>query len=420
MSLPLFRTEVLQAQRQRWLGDVVLQQPPLLRALAAGALIALLLLAVLLAAGSYTRRTRVPGQLVPDQGITTVAAPQASVVVRLPVAEGDGVRRQQALLLLQAPHATRADGDSAASLERNIALRRQRVAEGYAAQQRQLASQARGLARQRGLLAAERVQLDAELLARQRQQAIAEQQLARQALLRQRQFISELQYLQQQSQALELQAAVHALGRQRRASQRLADQIEQQQAEIPDRRRQLDAAQARELATLGEESRSARARGEALVQAPVAGTVGSLLVSVGQPVQAGQPLLSLVPAGSQLQAHLRVPSAAVGFIAPGDAVLLRYSAFPYQRFGHQRGRVLRISRTALASADTAAAEPYYRVVVALERQAIRVNGRDQPLRPGLALEADILGERRRLWQWAFDPLQALAARARAGGAPGEG
>ena len=50
-------------------------------------------------------------------------------------------------------------------------------------------------------------------------------------------------------------------------------------------------------------------------------------------------LASLVPAGAQLQAHLYAPSSAVGFVRAEQPVLLRYQAFPYQKFGHQHGRM---------------------------------------------------------------------------------
>ncbi|MFG5409577.1 hypothetical protein ABXN37_17670 [Piscinibacter sakaiensis] len=49
--------------------------------------------------------------------------------------------------------------------------------------------------------------------------------------------------------------------------------------------------------------------------------------------------------------------------------------------------------------------------MALERQSVRAHGREEPLKPGLALEADVLQERLAVWQWLFAPL--LAARARA-------
>ena len=77
------------------------------------------------------------------------------------------------------------------------------------------------------------------------------------------------------------------------------------------------------------------------------GLVANRLVEPGQAVQAGQPLVSLLPEGSVLQAQLLVPSRAIGFIEEGDRVLLRYQAYPYQKFGHHVGRVVRISRSAL-------------------------------------------------------------------------
>jgi len=110
-----------------------------------------------------------------------------------------------------------------------------------------------------------------------------------------------------------------------------------------------------------------------------------------------------------------VPSRAVGFVEPGDAVRLRYPSFPYQKFGHHGGKVLRISRSALSSGELGtlvgkgnAGEPYYRIVVALDRPTVRAFGREEALKPGMLLEADILGERRRLWEWAIEPLYALS------------
>ena len=56
------------------------------------------------------------------------------------------------------------------------------------------------------------------------------------------------------------------------------------------------------------------------------------------------------------------------------------------------------------------AESYYRVVVRLDRQTVTVYGREEALRPGMQMEADILGERRRLIEWVFEPLFAVRGR----------
>lgn len=113
----------------------------------------------------------------------------------------------------------------------------------------------------------------------------------------------------------------------------------------------------------------------------------------------------LVMEATRLQAQLWVPGSAIGFIAPGDRMLLRYRAFPYQKFGQRTGRVVRIARNATTPAGRArGAEPVYRVLVQLDQQSIMARGALRPLRPGMLLDADIPGERRRLYQWVLTPL----------------
>lgn len=118
-----------------------------------------------------------------------------------------------------------------------------------------------------------------------------------------------------------------------------------------------------------------------------------------------------------MEAELLVPSSAIGFIAPGDTVLLRYQAFPYEKFGLQQGRLSRISRSALSPGELGASignvlqgESYYRVTVALKRQSVMAYGKPEMLKPGMLLQANIIGERRSLVEWVFEPLYALQSK----------
>jgi membrane fusion protein len=74
--------------------------------------------------------------------------------------------------------------------------------------------------------------------------------------------------------------------------------------------------------------------------------------------------------------------------------------------------VLRVSRSAITPAGGEAqnAEPYYRVLVALDEQSIIAYGKQEPLRPGMRLDADILGERRKLYEWVLEPLYSLRGK----------
>lgn len=148
--------------------------------------------------------------------------------------------------------------------------------------------------------------------------------------------------------------------------------------------------------------------------------VSAINADPGQAVVTNQTLASLLPSGTVLQAELYAPSRAAGFIKPGMAVLLRYQAFAYQKFGQQHGRVREVSSTAMSPEDMAlpgatmttggTGQPLYRVRVDLERQAVTAYGIPQPLKSGMLLDASVLLEKRRLYEWVLEPLYTVTGR----------
>ncbi len=89
------------------------------------------------------------------------------------------------------------------------------------------------------------------------------------------------------------------------------------------------------------------------VVAPQAGQIAALNLPSGSSVKTGQSLASLIPqmateAGTPLKAHVYAPSRTADFIAPGQTVLIRYAAFPYQKFGLHQAKVIEVSRTPFA------------------------------------------------------------------------
>lgn len=213
---------------------------------------------------------------------------------------------------------------------------------------------------------------------------------------------------------LELVTQQQGLERQATTLRRGIAQLQQALRELPAQRAANVAIAQRDRAAIGQERVQHETSGELLVQAPVPGLIASLLIDAGQAVQAGQPLLSVLPKGSTLEAQLLVPSRAIGFVESGDSVLLRYDAYPYQKFGHHVGKVIRVSRSPVNPGHSAALasngnvlEPHYRVVVELEAQTVTAYGKPEPLRPGMVVEADILSERRKLYEWLIEPLYSL-------------
>ena len=417
MSQDLFRKEVLEARRTGWLGSISLTQPLRLWVLTAFASTAALAIVLFLVFGTYTRRSRVVGQLVPVQGMATVLAPATGIVSRVDIPEGGQARAGETIAVVTMPRATVADGDTLAALEARLQRRTKGLHTTRSAQQEQLDAQASGLSGQRADARRELKQIQTEIATRQAQIRIARETLVRLRGLEEDRYVSLLQIKQQETTVLALTGEMQALQRQLITARRLITQLDQAIRELPGQRLGSEATFQRDLALLEQEGLETQARSELAVTAPVAGVVAAQLFKPGQAVQANQPLMNVLPGDGRLEAELWVPSRAIGFIEPGDVVLLRYQAYPYQKFGHQTGKVARISRSALSSGElwalngnTQQGEPFYRVTVALARQAITAYGKPEPLKPGMLLEADILGEKRRLIEWVFEPLYSLRGK----------
>lgn len=408
MNAPLFRPEVVQARRQDWLGRISLAQPMPIWVGAMFALLAAGAVACLLLFGEYAHRSRVGGQLVPDLGVSTVVAPTSGMVGRMTVEEGASVARDQALVRIDLPRVAASGADAHTGIGRGLDERDSSSAQLAQAQLAQLAVQEQGQHRQLAMLRTELGQVRAGIATRDAQVRLGRETADRYREVAASGYVSVVQVRQQEQAMLEMLNARQVLERQATALAREIAGLEQALAGLPAQREAIEATARREHALLAQERYRHEADGGVLVKAPLAGLVAHRFVEPGQAVQAGQPLLSLLPEGARLQAQLQVPSRAIGFIRPGDRVRLRYQAYPFQKFGHQGGRVARISRSAVPPvAGAPSSEPHYRILVALDRQEVLAYGRPEPLRPGMLLEADILGERRKLHEWLLEPLYSL-------------
>jgi hypothetical protein len=92
------------------------------------------------------------------------------------------------------------------------------------------------------------------------------------------------------------------------------------------------------------------------IRAPYDGIVKDLSVhTLGHVVQAGQPLLQVVPKGEVLRAEALLANEDVGFVAVGQTVKQKLAAYPFQKYGMLEGRVAQISADAIEQAEAARA-----------------------------------------------------------------
>jgi membrane fusion protein len=183
---------------------------------------------------------------------------------------------------------------------------------------------------------------------------------------------------------------------------------------------------------IDEKLANSEARRSIEIRAPEAGVVTAIIGHPGQVVSTGSPMLKLVPQPAIMHVELLAPSSAIGFIRQGDRVLLRYSAFPYQKFGEYWGTVVTVSDAALTPeevqsllsgaqpttqgmpagvAPTKQTGPFYRVIVEPDSQFASVYGEERKLPASMRVQAYALLDRRPLYQWMLEPLYEIGRAA---------
>lgn len=428
---PLFRPEVAQAQSSSWLGSIRLTHS------IPGSLVALVSFAIavafvaFIALGSFTQKARVGGLVVPVNGALAITTPQAGTLVRALVAEGSSVKAGDVLFELSSERQQNG-GELSVLIGQQLAIRRaalqsERTARTALAREKQRALDARIANAE-----AEQLQLNNEIKLATRRKTLAQQSVSKYETLQASGFVSQAQTQQKQEDLIDVESRLSALAR---SQSQLASNLVNLRAEREQWEKDLEAELAqfqRAEASLEQEAVQNHDRRRTLVVAPQPGTLTALNYHVGQALSAGQALATLIPGqgnASPLEANLYAPSRTAGFIKPGQKVLIRYQAFPYQKFGLHGGEIVDVSRTPFAPSElpgniagtilgnvahgAGTNEALYRIRVRLARQDIQIYGERLALKPGMTLEADIVQDQRKIWEWIAEPLIAMAPRQKA-------
>lgn len=414
----LFRDAVMQGQRVSALGDILLTPRASVPWLVLGAALIGTMIVLFLFFGTYTRRATVTGQLLPSAGVIRVQTPQAGVVMSKQVAEGQSVRKGDVLYILSSDRPGAGPQQLQADISQQVADRRTSLQAEIERSRSVEAAEIGHLERRAATLRAE-----TQAILRQIEQQALRLRLAQEARTRyqglaDQDYIAREQLFLKEAELSDQQSRQQALQRELLVARRDLDATVQDISNTRVRFTNQNALMQRGISSTQQELAEVESRRRVVITAPEAGRATLVVAEVGQAVDASKPLLNLVPENSRLEARLYAPSATIGFVRPGNLVQLRYQSFPYQKFGQHEGRVQSVSNNAVssselagfASADIPPGEPVYAITVALTQQAVTAYGKPWPLQAGMRLDADVLQETRRLYEWVLEPLYSITGK----------
>src|SRR5450759_2608234 len=414
MTRKLFRQEAIDAQREKYLGEATIARPVpfwVFTTIAAAAAALIIIVAIW---GQYTRRERVEGYLELDAGAARVLIQDTGRIVELLIKEGDEVTAGAPMAKISLDRSTQTASSTSGAVSEELAQRKI-ILEKEQGQWRELGAQQVQQVKKRVVdLQTEMAQIDREIKLQEQRLGSAREQAKRFQQLSTEKFVSDIVARQKQDEATDQEIRLQALKRQRVTLDRDLSSAKMEEPAVALKSRTEVEKVARQISEIQQSLTQEDARRETVIRAPVTGTVTNIAVNAGQSIAADTLLATVVPRGSGLHAELLVPTRAIGFITKGQEVVLRYEAFPFERFGQYRGLVADISRTVWSPGEKigplAVREPVYRVAVKLDRQGIGAIGQEFPLRVGMLVNADILLEKRTLLEWMFEPILQLRGR----------
>lgn len=140
------------------------------------------------------------------------------------------------------------------------------------------------------------------------------------------------------------------------------------------------------------------------IHAPITGVVTEVpLMQRGDKVQSSKPLVNIAPSNTQRILQVQIPESERGFLEIGQAVKVKFNAFPYQTYGTVAGSLDYISPAVVPGKE--GSPPMYEGKVRLERESIETANGEAMLRYGMGAVAEIVVRERRLIDLALEPFK---------------
>ena len=209
---------------------------------------------------------------------------------------------------------------------------------------------------------------------------------------------------------------VELLRLKRQQSDLMGQRAERQNRYLTDANNELT----RVSSELSQTKESASAREDAFrrttIRSPMKGIVKNVqITTVGGVVQAGQPILEIVPTEDEMLVEAYVKPSEVAFLKVGQAAVVKLTAYDFNKYGgldgvleHLSPDTLRDERQKKPGNPVELEEGLYRILVRVKESPELRNGLQLTPSPGMTASVEIQTGKKTVLEYIFRPLQNVS------------
>lgn len=406
-----FRKEAIAHQGQKLYGEVIIASHM------SFTIIVWLIISIVIVGFSYLlfseyhRKEVVGGYLRPISGINKVYPVTSGVVDKIFVKEGQEVKKGQLLARIRMTQHLTSGLDLNDSIVHELQVQKKLLTSNLINQESLYKVSKKKLASQIAATEIQIVQATNQLELMRQRLTLNESRLTNLSSLNKSNYISETDLQAQRDSYLTLKQQVSDMQSRLFNNQEQQSQLVLELELLPVQYLETISRIKSSLADVKQKISQADAQRSYDVVSHRDGYVSNVLIKSGMMTQINYPIMSILPLGGILEAVLFVPTRAYGFVKIGQLTRIRYQAFPYQRFGVYDGEIKEVSKSVVLPGEAKFPinfqEPVYQVIVKLDDQSAKAYGGVIPLQSGMLLDADIMVDKRSLFEWLFEPIFSI-------------
>lgn len=356
------------------------------------ALITIIVLVTWAAFAKIDQVTRATATVIASARTQDIQASEGGVLTELLVKEGQEVKKDQLLLVLEEERAKASVDNSAskvAALQAKISRLEAEIFDKPLTFSDSAKKYPEYIENQTELYNRRKLAINQDVASLQNMLSLAKQELSLNEPLLQHGDVSQADVIKLRRQVADIEAQIN---------NKRNKYFEEAQAEMTKAQEDLQAEQEqlRDRSQVLQEKR---------LYAPTDGKVNNINVTtIGGVVKPGEIIMELLPTGGDLVVEAKVRPADIAYVKEGQKASVKLDAYDYSIFGAMQGEVIYISPDTLKEQTQKGEESYYRVQIRIGDAEYDDRAKEIVIRPGMTATVDIKAQERTVLSYLTKPI----------------